>query len=467
MRLLYSFILVFGFFIQNLYSQVSLPPIFGDNMVFKQNSEVKVWGVASPNSIVEIRTSWDHKKYETYTNDKGFFSVGIQTVKAGGPYSVEFYNKGKPTVLKNILLGEVWFCSGQSNMEMAIKGFGKDSILKSKELIADSDESNIRIFTTVKSVSFEEKENAGGKWEISNPESAAKTSAVAWQFAKKLQQKLGVPVAVIISAWGGTPIKSWMSRESLKYFPSINLEKPDTVTSKTPAGLFNGMVAPISPFSISGILWYQGENDHKDVEEYRKMLPAMVQGWRLRFENEKLPFYFVQIAPWLYERTGIPYAAYFREMQYQLSKSIPFSGIAVTTDIGSNKTIHPPDKTSIAERLVNLALSKTYGKRTDYLGPEYTSMRIKNNRVILSFRHAKGLHLKDVDAMNFLIAGKDRKFHKAEAIVKNGKLEVWAKEVKNPESVRYAFDNFNKGNLFNGIGLPASTFRTDHWPIIN
>lgn len=467
MKYKFSFFLFFLALCQLTYGGVKLPSVLGDNMVLKQNSSVTLWGKAPANSAVEVTTSWNRKSYSVSTNSDGNFILNISTAKAGGPFTISFLNNGEVKILNNILLGEVWFCSGQSNMEMPLKGWRNMPILNSKDLIAHADNENIRIFNPVKSVSFTEKESAAGKWELSSPEVASNTSAVAWEFAKILQKKLGVPVGIMVSAWGGTPIRSWMSRESLKSFPSISLEKPDTTTSKTPAALFNGMISPFSHFSISGFLWYQGENDHKDADGYRKMMPAMVKDWRARFGNEKLPFYFVQIAPWKYEHSKVPYAAIFREMQYQLSKTIPNSGIAVTTDIGSNKTIHPPDKTTVADRLVKLALAKHYGKKIPSLGPELKSFKVKGNSIFLKFRHAKGLNLKEGGTTNFEVAGKDSVFHKAEAIVKNGKLRVWSEEVQKPLAVRYAFENYLHGNLYNGKELPASTFRTDNWTIEN
>lgn len=462
-----SLSILFIVLFQLTYAGVTLPAVLGDNMVLKQNSSVTLWGKASANSAVKVTTSWNQKNYSVSTNSDGNFILNISTAKAGGPFTISFLNNGEVEILKNILLGEVWFCSGQSNMEMPLKGWRNMPVLNSKELIAHADNENIRIFNPVKSVSFTEKESASGKWELSTPGVASNTSAVAWEFAQILQKKLGVPVGIIVSAWGGTPIRSWMSRESLKSFPSISLEKPDTIISKTPAALFNGMIVPFLHFSISGILWYQGENDHKDVDAYQKMMPAMVKDWRARFGNEKLPFYYVQIAPWKYERSKIPYAAIFREMQYQLSKTIPNSGIAVTTDVGSNKTIHPPDKTAVANRLVNIALAKHYGKKIPYLGPELKSFKVKGNSMYLKFGHANGLNLKEGGTRNFEIAGKDSVFHKAEAIVKNGKLKVWSDEVQTPEAVRYTYENYAQGNLFNNSGLPASTFRTDKWTIAN
>lgn len=447
------------------FAAVKLPDILSSGMVLQQKSQVRLWGKAAAASQVNITASWDNKSYTIQAADDGSFSLSLSTPKAGGPYTITFSDKDGAIVLDNILIGEVWLCSGQSNMEMPMKGFKNQPILDSEKILTEAANNKLRLFTTRKAVSFEVLEDCQGKWEISTPQSAANTSALAFQFGQMLQKRLNVPVGIIVSSWGGTPINAWMSRESLAAIEPVSSARPDTVTSKTPAALYNGMIAPLTPFAVGGFLWYQGENNHREPEMYEKMMPAMVQDWRAKFNNPKLPFYFVQIAPWLYSKTGIQYAPYFREMQYRLSKTIPNSGIAVTTDIGSNKTIHPPDKTKIAERLLRAALAQTYHQKESYLGPELKSMKIRGNKALLSFRHGKGLVLKDTGTANFEIAGKDSVFHKAKAEIVKGKLEVSSAQVSEPQAVRYAFKNYAEGNLFNGDGLPASSFRTDNWEI--
>lgn len=460
--------LILAFFLftclQNGIAQVQLAPVFTDNMVLKQNSPVAVWGTAQPNSVVRVQPGWTSETFETKCNGEGAFRLHIPTAAAGGPHTISFVNNGHEKRLTNVLLGEVWFCSGQSNMVMALKGRANEPILNSEKIIAGAQNAHIRIFTVERALALEEKKEAGGTWQVSTPEVAANTSAVAWQFAAKLQEELNVPIGIIVSAWGGTPIQGWMSSESLARVPAISLKPTDTLVSSTPGALFNGMVAPFAPFTLSGFLWYQGENDHRQPEAYAQMMPLMVEGWREKFNGKQLPFYYVQIAPWLYEKDGSRDGARFREMQFALSRKIPGSGIAVTTDVGSDKTIHPANKTAVADRLARLALAKTYGKPVPYAGPEFESMRVIDGKAILKFTHAEGLHLKE-GPQNFVVAGKDRVFHVAHARVKDGHVEVWADEVANPVAVRYAYENFSDGNLFNAHGLPASTFRTDDWAV--
>lgn len=444
---------------------IKLPDILSSGMVLQQKSKIHLWGEAANASEVRITTSWNSKNYTVRAAEEGAFSLQVPTPKAGGPYTISFSDKDGTAVLEDILIGEVWLCSGQSNMEMPMKGFKNQPILDSEKILAEAANNKLRLFTTRKAVSFEVLKSCQGKWEVSTPQSAANTSALAFQFGQMLQKRLNVPVGIIVSSWGGTPINGWMSRESLAAIEPVSSVRPDTITSKTPTALYNGMIAPLTSFAVGGVLWYQGENNHREPEMYEKMMPAMVRDWRVKFNDPKLSFYFVQIAPWLYSKTGIQYAPYFREMQYRLSKTIPHSGMAVTTDIGSNKTIHPPDKTKIAERLLRVALAETYHQKTAYLGPELKSMKIKGNKALLTFHHGKGLVLKNAGTDNFEIAGKDSVFHKAEAKIVSGKLEVYSPQVSEPQAVRYAFKNYAAGDLFNGEGLPASSFRTDNWEI--
>lgn len=446
-------------------STIRLPAFLSSRMVLQQKSLVLLWGTASPGSAVSITTSWDNRMYSAPTDKEGQFSLPLRTPAGGAGYTLTFRDPDGAVVLREVGIGEVWFCAGQSNMEMPLKGFSNQPVLHADSIVAAAGNPQLRLFTTGKAVSFDVLDRCSGSWEMASPEVAATTSAVAFQFGQQLQKSLGVPVGIIVSAWGGTPIRSWMSRESLASLEAVRFERPDTVTSRTPAALFNGMIAPFTRFTIRGILWYQGENDHRTPDDYQRLLPAMVRDWRARFLNPHLPFYYVQIAPWHYTRGGVPHAAIFREMQYRLSEQIPYSGVVVTTDVGSPKTIHPPDKTRVAERLLRLALARTYHKKVCFLGPQYRSVNIQVNKAVLRFRHAKGLHLKEGGPNLFEIAGADRVFYPATARVVSGRLEVESPQVPHPVAVRYAYSNYVSGALYNKEGLPASTFRTDHWDL--
>lgn len=445
-------------------SKVKLPHIFNDNMVLKQKSKVNVWGTSSAQTKVRITTSWDKKVYTVMPAADGKWRVSLSTPTAGGPYEISF-NDGEETVLKNIMVGEVWLCSGQSNMSMTMKGGKNQPILNSEDIIAKSANNDIRLFTVKNEFSGKVKEDLNGQWYVSSPEYTANTSAVAFQFAQMLQKHLKVPVGIIVTSWGGTPIRSWMG-DSFNEFAQMYPEQNDKLGSKSPKVLYNAMIAPLIPYTLSGFLWYQGEADRKTPELYEKMLPAMVKEWRSKWGQRDLGFYYAQIAPWLYTPdNGGSHSPYLREAQLNALKHMGKAGMAVTADIGSDKTIHPPDKTTVAERLFKSVIATTYGdKNTIYKGPEYKSMKIQGQKIVLDFRNAEsGLMMKNDKTGNFEIAGADKVFHKAKASIIGNRIEVESGEVKEPLAVRYAFKDYFIGNLYNKEGLPAVPFRTDTW----
>lgn len=463
-RKIYLFPLLLAFFIQNGLAEIKLPSILGSNAVLQQNANISIWGMAEKSTTVTIYTSWDKQTYEVKVNKEGSFSQSIRTTRAGGPHFIKLNDGTAEVVLENLLMGEVWFCSGQSNMAMLMSGREKEPILNSEEIIKNSYNDNIRVFTAKQLIKTPSVGDSIGIWQNSAPSVIEKTSALAYQFAKKLEEELQVPVGIIVSSWGGTPIRAWMSEESIMDIAYEGNYISDALPQQ-PSTLYNGMVAPYINYTIRGILWYQGENDRMRIDQYREMMPAMVQDWREKFKNPDMPFYYVQIAPWLYRQDKERGAPYFREMQYELSKIIPNSGIAITADIGSDKTIHPSDKTTLAERLSNMALAKTYGYADlKYLGPEVKGITTVDNKIVIRFNNANhGLILKIDDTENFEVAGTDKIFYKATAKLIGKKLEVWSSEVSTPVAVRYGFKNFFQGNLFNQEGLPASPFRTDNW----
>lgn len=452
------FLLLFAF--KNVKAEVTLPNVLANNAILQQKSKVNLWGSSKPSSKISITTSWDGKVYRTNADKAGSFSQYVQTPVAGGPYYILF-NDGQEKRLDNILIGEVWFCSGQSNMQMPMMGFKDQPILHAEDIIQASTNNQIRIYTVERAMSETPLQESKGNWQPAAPEVVRNTSAVAYQFAKKLQDSLKIPVGVIVSSWGGTPIRAWMSSESLQGITD-NVPKAQKISPQNPSVLYNAMVAPYVNYTVRGFLWYQGENDRARAEQYREMMPSMVADWRKKFNDKNMPFYFVEIAPWLYANDTEIASPYFREMQLQLSKTIKNSGIAITADIGSNKTIHPPDKVTVADRLLRIALANTYGyKQISYKGPEVDKVNIEGGKVYISFLNAaNGLLLKTDETNNFEIAGSDRIFHEASCKVTGNVLELWSSEVKEPVAVRYAFKDYFKGNLFNKEGLPAPSFRT-------
>lgn len=453
------------------FAKIVLPPIISSNMVLQQQSKVALWGHAEPNSIVRIKTSWNKKEFRATSDAAGKWKVIVSTPKAGGPYEISF-SDNETITLSNIMIGEVWFCSGQSNMEFTFKGMGPTTQPVLNQPGPEANISNLRLFTVKRQTGGSRKEAVGGQWDESTTAIATSFSAVAYQFGKMMVDSLKVPIGMIVSAWGGARLEHWMSEESLQAFPEIPVPVGiDTmkVPEKAATALFNGMVAPLLNYSIKGILWYQGESSRDQPIQYARLQPAMVADWRKQWNNKKLPFYYVQIAPHAYANDKHSlYGVLMREAQLKALPHIPNAAMAVTTDVGSELKIHPPDKTSVAFRLGYIALAKSYGRKDiPWQSPEYRSMKIAGDKAILSFDHAPhGLSSKGKELSNFEIAGADKLFYPAAAVIlPGGKVEVKSDKVPSPVAVRYAFRNWVKGDLFNTEGLPASSFRTDNWDI--
>ena len=465
MRKYFLLILVFlACVFQNARANVTLPAIFGNGMVLQQKETVKIWGKAKFNANVIITTSWNAKTYTAKANADGSWKTSITTPIAGGPFIITF-NDGNKLVLSDVLIGEVWLCSGQSNMEMPIKGFANQPILNSNDILLDAEEPGVRLFRIEKNMSRTPLDLLNNKWEHTNTLTVKEFSAVGYQFARILQQKLKVPVGIIQCAYGGTDIEAWMTKKSLADFNDFK-NPPDTakIGKNDPAVLFNAMLNPVIGFAIKGVLWYQGENNRVNPLTYDKKMAAMVKDWRTRWAAGEWPFYYVQIAPNVYKdhKEDIPL---LYEAQYGAMSLIPNSGMVVSVDAGSQTTIHPPNKTIISKRLAYWALGKTYGKAgISYSGPVYKSLRVADGKATLSFDQiALGLTAYDQKLLSFEIAGEDKVFYPAEAVISGKTIIVKNEKVKQPIAVRYAFKDNAVGNVYNVEGLPLMPFRTDIW----
>lgn len=445
------------------FAKVKLPAVIGENMVLQQCSRANLWGEAKMKSTVKVTASWDNKTYTTIADENGNWKLAVKTPKAGGPFKLSF-DDGEKLELDNVLVGEVWVCSGQSNMEMPLSGFKNQPILNSESIIANSKNDKLRVFKVSRAISSTPSNDCEGVWKLSAPENAAEFSAVAFQFGQMLQKELGVPVGIIVTSWGGTPIQAWMGK-SLTGFQKEDKLNNGKITSSSPNVLYNAMIFPLISYTIKGFLWYQGESDRHNPEPYDDKMNAMVKEWREDWQQGNLPFYFVQIAPWIYKGGGKNDVSIIRESQLNASKNIPNTAMAVTLDIGADNTIHPPDKTSVAERLFKCALGNTYRKNISYKGPEFRSIKTKGSNAIVSFKYGKGLMLKNQQSENFEIAGVDKVFYKADAKVNGRRIELSSKKVSAPVAVRYGFNDYLIGDLFNRDALPASPFRTDDWEL--
>jgi sialate O-acetylesterase len=461
------FLLSVSFFIAGFsFSQTHLPAMFSDNMVLQQQQLVSVWGVDKPNAKISVKGSWGNIA-TAITDAAGHWKLKLQTPAAGGPYTVVIKGS-KEVTLKNVLIGEVWFCSGQSNMEMPVKGYSNQPVIGSNETILNSSNDYIRFLNTPRSASITPLYDVKGEWKTAGPATTGNFSATAYYFAKKLQSVLKVPVGIIQSAWGASTIESWMDKQSLSEFKTKVIPEtlPDSLPNRTPTILYNSMLHPYIGYTIQGVLWYQGESNRENANEYHALFTSMISSWRKQWQQEDFPFYFVQIAPF---EPGKVNAALLREAQLQTILSVKNTGMAVTMDIGERTVIHPAQKEQVGNRLAYWALAKDYNvKGIAFSGPVFKQMeKTANGRLMLTFDYCEqGLTSFGKPLTDFEIAGEDKVFYPAQAMIrndKNGVLIVWNDSVKNPLSVRYAFKNWAEASLFNTPGLPASSFRTDNW----
>jgi len=448
-------------------AQVKLPSIFGDNMVLQQQTDVAVWGKATPGTTVSVKTSWNGKTYTTRAGNDGKWKLKVSTPSAGGPYTLTV-SDGKPVTFKNVMIGEVWVCSGQSNMEMPMKGYRNQPILGSNEYIATSSNNSIRLITIPRKASLIPLDDFEGTWKLCEPENVAEFSATAYFFGLMLNRVLNVPVGLICTSWGGTRIEPWMSEEGLKPFDWVKLPDknvvPEKLSQQTPTVLFNAMINPIVGYGIRGAIWYQGEANRNEPVQYQKLMPGLALNWRAVWGIGDFPMYYVQIAPYDYGPTGLN-SAYLREAQLKASTAIPNFGMACIMDTGEKDCIHPANKKAAGDRLAYLALVKTYGKKGFACeGPVLKEMKVEGNMVYLTFDNApNGLTSFGKTLSCFEIAGANKRFYPAQAFITSAGITLFSPSVAQPVAVRYAFKDFVVGDLFNTEGLPASSFRTDDW----
>lgn len=461
--LLFLIILICSF---RLSATIKLPAIFCDNMVLQQQSKVAIWGTANKNVKVKIITSWDNHTYLFKSDENGRWRATLSTIAAGGPYSIRI-SDGESVELKNVLLGEVWICSGQSNMEIPMEGYTDDPVLNSNEFIAKSKNRNIRLFNVSKAMSVEPLDTLVGSWKECSPKSVVSFSATAYFFGRMLNEVLDVPIGLISSCWGGSAIETWIGKEEFKAFPEcklpVNGERLNPF--KTPSILYNGMIRPLVGYGIKGCIWYQGESNKNNPNLYRKLLPAMVSQWRRIWGIGDFDFYYTQIAPYDYGK-GLN-SAFMREVLLNLEQEIPNSKMAVLMDVGEKDFIHPSNKEVTGNRLAYIALAKSYNvKGIAFAGPVFKSMKISNDTVTVEFDSgANGLTSYGKELRLFELAGKDRQFFPAKAVILkyHSSVQLICDEVKEPVAVRYAFKDFVVGDLYNTRGIPASSFRTDDW----
>lgn len=456
-------------FLNPIRAEIILSAIFGNHMVLQQQTDAAIWGTASPNTSVSVETSWNGKSYTTRSGADGSWKLKVSTPVAGGPYSISI-DDGETITLNDVLIGEVWVCSGQSNMVMFLKGYKNQPVIGSNEAIASSRNEHIRLFDIERNKSIEPLNDFTGQWLACEPGNAAYFSAVAYFFGQIVQQALDVPVGLITSDWGGTRIEPWISESGFSEFDWVSLPgkmEKEAITPQTPTVLYNAMIAPMAGMAMRGVLWYQGESNRNEPAEYEKLMPGLIQDWRDMWGIGEFSFFYCQIAPYDYGSIGFN-SAYLREAQLKASTTIPNIGMACLMDVGDRTCIHPANKRAAGERLAYIALAKTYGiKGIEYSGPVLKEMTIEGSLVHLTFDHADyGLTTFGKELVNFKVAGENKRFYPAVAAITRDGINLFSLHVKEPVAVRYAFEDFVVGELYNTEGLPASSFRTDDWDMI-
>jgi sialate O-acetylesterase len=482
---------------------LTLPRVFSDHMVLQRDVPVKIWGWADPGQSVEV--AFAGQKQTAKADASGKWTVTLDPLKASADAAdLTVAAGGQQVALKDVLVGEVWLCSGQSNMEWTLGGTHN-----AKEAIAAADYPQLRQFKVRLTTHPKPQNDLQGEWVRCAPGTAANFTAVGYHFGLQLHKKLHVPIGLINSSWGGTRIEPWtdpegfavsprlkdisdlianadqvlrqnqavklnqieawvkQSREALEQraeLPAFPGPMPEHPLSKSdrPTAIYNAMIAPLVPYGIRGALWYQGESNNGEGMLYLEKMKALISSWRRLWAAGDFPFLFVQLAPYRYNNPAALPGIWEAQAA---ALSIPNTGMAVITDIGNVSDIHPRNKEEVGRRLSLWALAKTYGEEgLEYSGPMYQSMNVEGNKAILTFTHAEGLKSLDGKPLTwFTLAGEDRKFSEARAEIAGRTVVVTSDAVPQPVAVRFGWHETAEPNLGNGAGLPASPFRTDRW----
>lgn len=449
------------------WADVKLPAVIGDHMVLQQEMNVPIWGTAEVGE--EVTVSIDGQKKTARAGADGKWIVRLEPLKAGDK-ALEMTVAGKNSItVSDILVGEVWLCSGQSNMEMSVRS----SRAADKE-IAEAKFPQMRLFQVKKKAAVEPEKDVEAQWVACSPETVPNFSAAAYFFGRDLLKELKVPVGLVHSSWGGTPAEAWTDLAVLKAEPDFKAivdryeataaDKPTHF--QRPTVLYNGMIVPLAPFAIRGAIWYQGEGNAGRAYQYRKLLPAMIKNWRDLWGQGDFAFLIVSLANFQASQDQPAESAWaeLREAQ-AMTAAQPHNGLAVIIDAGDALDIHPKDKQTVGHRLALQAFKVAYGQDVAASGPMYDSMQVDGSKARLKFRNVDGgLVAKHGVPVGFQVAGEDRKWHWAHAEIDGDSVIVWSAQVAKPVAVRYAWADNPMCNLYNGADLPAVPFRTDDWP---
>lgn len=442
-------------------AQLRLPSVISSGMVVQQNAKTSLFGWGNPGAKVLIQASWSEKTDTAKISNLATWKIKIDTPPAGGPHSISLTSGNEKIILNDILSGEVWLCSGQSNMEWSYRQGLKDI----RDELPVSYNRSIRLFHIPKTGSDVKSDDVQASWKICDSVSLKDFSAVGYFFGKQLQQSLNVPVGLLDASWGGTPAEVWVPEELIDKNPVLKEAAQRLGTfdwwPSLPGKAYNAMIAPIHGHQIAGAIWYQGESNVGTYSTYQDLMKTLIESWRAKW-NHTFPFYLVQIAPFEYDPKLS--AARLREAQDHL-QSHPATGMVVVSDLVDNiKDIHPVNKHDVGLRLANLALGDHYKVASvNYRSPAFLKMERNGSKLVLHFSNANALMLRGKEVLGFLITGPDKKWLPAKVRIEGSRLVIWNASIKNPEHVRYAFDNTTIGNIFSETGLPLAPFRTDRW----
>jgi len=491
-------------------ADVKLPAVIGDNMVLQQGRPLTIWGTADAGE--EVTVTLGEQKQTATADATGAWKVRLEPVKAGGPWEMTVAGKNTLT-LHNVLAGEVWVCSGQSNMEMAVKNSKKawGGVKNGDKEAAAGNFPMIHLFTVTRSVAGKPQTDLKGQWVVATPQTVGEFSAAGYFFGLDLHQAIKVPVGLIATSWGGTPAEAWMSDAALDADPDLKpladswrskvTEYPETLEKYTQqlteweksaeeaqaagavapeapafpedpranpwrtAGLWNAMIAPLTPYAIAGAIWYQGEANADYAYQYRKTFSEMIQDWRRAWNQGDFPFFFVQLASYDQDYAPADSWAVVRESQAK-TLALPKTGFAVAADIGEAHDIHPKNKQEVGRRLALAAEAVAYGRKVEYSGPVFQSLHAENGTLRLRFSHlGGGLVMRGATLAGFQIAGENQKFVTAEAKIDGNDVVLSSPKVPKPVAARYAWADDPKCSLYNRAGLPAPPFRTDDWTV--
>ncbi len=495
----------FFLFCQILHAQLTLPSIFGDHMVLQQKQVNPIWGWTAPGASVKV--SIHGQSHITEADATGYWKIDLRPIPAGGPYRMRIEGDKTKFFFDDILVGEVWICSGQSNMQWPVNLTNSGELAK---LTANAPK--IRLISVPRVGTQEAQKDFSGEWALCTPESVPDFSAVGYFFGRRLHHALDVPIGLIDNAWGGSAADAWIRRDVLekdgrfddlmawwedqeksydydailtdwekrvKEWEAKDVDVRESRRPRRPANLmtgnqrpgniYNGVLHPTIGYGIRGAIWYQGESNASRAYQYRDLFPLMIQHWRDEWGQGDFPFYYVQLADFMEESKDPQESnwAELREAQTMAMDRLPNVGEAVIIDVGEGRDIHPRNKQTVADRLARWALARDYHKDIQYRSPTYESLQIEGDKIILTFDHVgQGLYAFDTrEPQGFAIAGQDKKFVWANAkIINESQVEVWSDQILHPVAVRYAWAHNPVCNMYCREGLPMTPFRTDDWP---